>query len=702
MNEKLAERILSVLYHAGRNGMRFADLMQRCRVTRTAQGEFRTCLKTLEQQNDITDTRFMLYHNKAAGICEATVTRLSRTFGFVRRKEDDIEVFVPGKFFMGAMVGDRVMVAPIPPRGVSPEGQIVKILEYGRAEFTGVMTVENGAAYVQPDSMIKFPIRLTAQDMAAAKPGDKIRCTIARRGKTHAEHVARILQSYGDSQTAVHCAEAILDLNGIQRTFPVMVEDEANQLAARGLSPTDYEDRSDLRALPIFTIDSAESKDLDDAISISRLENGYLLGVHIADVSHYVREGTPLDTEAFRRGTSIYFADRVIPMLPQALSNGICSLNPQEDRLAFSCFMDISKDGKLSGYRFEKSVIRSRVKGVYKEVNSILDGSADNTIKEKYDGLIDSIFLMKELADILTECKRKRGAPEIETSESYIVLDENSVAVDIKPRSRGASEVMIEEFMLMANEAAATFAKEKRIPFVYRVHEPPAEDKLDSLHDALRALGQPASEIKPGLAPKVLAETLERAKGEPCFPLINVLVLRSMSKAKYLETPLGHYGLVLQNYAQFTSPIRRYPDLSIHRILSDFLRGVPAQQITEHYHGFVKKSAQQSTSTEIGAMALERQCDDCYKAEYMKAHVGEECSGYISSLAPHGIYVELPNTVEGLIRNESLPEGEYDRNEMILLKNLTTGEVYRIGDPIRVKCTSADVSSGKIDFVMVK
>ena len=309
---------------------------------------------------------------------------------------------------------------------------------------------------------------------------------------------------------------------------------------------------------------------------------------------------------------------------------------------------------------------------------------------------------MKELADILTECKRKRGAPEIETSESYIVLDENSVAVDIKPRSRGASEVMIEEFMLMANEAAATFAKEKRIPFVYRVHEPPAEDKLDSLHDALRALGQPASEIKPGLAPKVLAETLERAKGEPCFPLINVLVLRSMSKAKYLETPLGHYGLVLQNYAQFTSPIRRYPDLSIHRILSDFLRGVPAQQITEHYHGFVKKSAQQSTSTEIGAMALERQCDDCYKAEYMKAHVGEECSGYISSLAPHGIYVELPNTVEGLIRNESLPEGEYDRNEMILLKNLTTGEVYRIGDPIRVKCTSADVSSGKIDFVMVK
>lgn len=700
MNERLAERILSVLYHAGRSGMRFADLMQRCRVTRSAQGEFRTCLQTLEQQNKITDTRFMLYHNEAAGICEAAVSRLSRTFGFVRRESDGVEVFVPGKYFMGAMVGDRVMVAPIPPRGVSPEGQIVKILEYGRAEFTGTMALEQGVPYVQPDSMIKFPIRLTAQDLSLAKPGDKIRCTIARRGKTHADHVARILQAYGDSQTAAHCAEAILDLNGIQRAFPDMVEDEAKALAQRGISPADYEGRSDLRSLPVFTIDSAESKDLDDAVSVSRTADGYLLGVHIADVSHYVREGKPLDTEAFRRGTSIYFADRVIPMLPKELSNNICSLNPQEDRLAFSCFMSISKEGKLAGYRFEKSVIRSRVKGVYKEVNAILDGSADETVNEKYEGLSESIFLMKELADILTACKRNRGAPEIETSESYIVLDENSVAVDIKPRTRGASEVMIEEFMLMANEAAATFAKEKRIPFVYRVHEPPAEDKLDGLHDALRALGQPASDIKPGLAPKVLAETLERAKGEPCFPLINVLVLRSMSKAKYFDEPLGHYGLVLENYAQFTSPIRRYPDLTIHRILSELLRGVPASQLVERYHGFVKKSAIQSTATEINAMALERQCDDCYKAEYMKAHVGEEFDGYISSLAPHGIYVELPNTVEGLIRNEDLPEGEYDRNEMILLKNLTTGAAYRIGDPIRIKCAAADVSTGKIDFVM--
>lgn len=700
MNQRLAERILSALYNAGRSGMRFADLMQRCRVTRSTQGEFRTCLKTLEQENKITDTRFMLFHNEAAGICEAVVSRLSRTFGFVRRTSDEVEIFVPGKFFMGAMVGDRVMVAPIPPRGVSPEGQIVRILEYGRAEFTGVMLMEEGVPYVKPDGMIKFPLRLATQDLGPAKPGDKIRCTIARRGKTHAEHIARVLQAYGDGQTAVHCAEAILDLNGIQREFPAMVEDEAKALSARGLSPQDYDGRSDLRELPIFTIDSAESKDLDDAISISRTDSGYLLGVHIADVSHYVRAGQPLDTEAFRRGTSIYFADRVIPMLPKELSNDICSLNPDEDRLAFSCFIDLSKDGELTDYRFEKSVIRSRVKGVYKEINTILDGTADDAVNQKYEGLTESVFLMKELADILTANKRRRGAPEIETSESYIVLDENSVAVDIRPRTRGASEVMIEEFMLTANEAAAAFAKKRRIPFVYRVHEPPTEDKLDNLHDALKALGQPTTDIKPGLPAKVLAETLERAKGEPTFPLINVLVLRSMSKAKYYEEPLGHYGLVLEDYAQFTSPIRRYPDLTIHRILSELVEGAPAELLQNRYHSFVPKAAQQSTATEINAMTLERQCDDCYKAEYMKGHLGEEFDGYISGLAPHGVYVELPNTVEGLIKNEDLPEGEYDRNEMITLKNLTTGMVYRIGDPMKIRVAAVDVSTGKIDFVI--
>ena len=702
MNERLAERILSTLKMAGRNGMRFADLMQKCRVTRGTQSEFRVCLETLEKQGKISDTRSLLFHNAAAGIGEAVVTRLSRTFGFARRESDGVEIFIPGKFFMGAMVGDRVMVSPIPSRGASPEGQIVRILEFGPAEFTGTMTLENGIPFVQPDGMIRFAIRLTADSTYMAEPGDKIRCTIARRGKSHAEHVARVLQSYGDSQTAVHCAEAILDLNGIRSGFPLVVRDEANTLAMRGIRAEDLTNRTDLRHLPIFTIDSADSKDLDDAISIERTETGYLLGVHIADVSHYVRAGRPLDDEAFKRGTSIYFADRVIPMLPKALSNDICSLNPDEDRLAFSCFISLGKDGAMQGYRFEKAVIRSRVKGVYKEVNAILAGNAGEDLLEKYSGLTDSIYLMKELADILTARKRGRGSPEIETSESYIVLDEHNVAVDILPRTRGESEVMIEEFMLTANEAAAAFAKEKKIPFVYRVHEPPLEDKLDNLHDALRALGQPTNDIKPGLPAKALAEALELAKGEPCFPLINVLVLRSMSKAKYFEEPLGHYSLVLENYAQFTSPIRRYPDLTIHRILSDVVEDVDIQKIQEKYHGFVKKSAAQSTATEINAMTLERQCEDCYKAEYMKSRVGEEFDGYISSLAPHGMYVELPNTVEGLIRNEALPEGEYERNEMISLKNLTDGTVYRIGDPIRIKCVASDVSGGKIDFVIAE
>lgn len=698
MNDQLKKRILSALQGAGRRGMRFSELSRRCFISRQLETQFRACLRVLEQEKKITDTRYMLYHNEAAGIREAVVTRLNRTFGFVRLCDTEEEMFVPGKFFMGAMLGDRVMVAPLPSRGTSPEGEVVRILETAHASFTGTFLIEDGMPMVQPDTMIKFPLKIAPHDTNGAKEGDKILCVVIKRGKSHSDHIARVLQTYGDSQKASHCADAILDANEIKLSFPHLVTETADKLCARGITPLDEEGRTDLRHLPIFTIDSAESKDLDDAVSIERTESGYRLGVHIADVSHYVQPNTPLDTEAFRRGTSIYFADRVIPMLPPSLSNGICSLNPNEDRLAFSCFMDISADGQLCGWKFEKSIIRSRVKGVYKELNAILDGSASEELFKKYDGLTGDIALMKELADILTENKRRRGAPDIETRESYIILDENHVAIDITERSRGASEVMIEEFMLMANEAAASFAKENKLPFIFRVHEPPAEEKLSNLYTTLKALGQPCADIKPGLPAAALAEALRQAKGLSCEPLVNVLVLRSMSKAKYYEEPLGHYGLVLQNYAQFTSPIRRYPDLSIHRVLSDFLAGIPANLLWEKYGNFVKRSAKQSTETEIQAMTLERQCDDCYKAEYMKPRVGEEFDGYISSLAPHGIYVELANTVEGLIRMDALPEGEYDQNELISLKNLTTGDIYRIGDPIRIRCDKADVSTGKIDF----
>ncbi|MEG0381341.1 MAG: VacB/RNase II family 3'-5' exoribonuclease, partial [Kurthia sp.] len=396
------------------------------------------------------------------------------------------------------------------------------------------------------------------------------------------------------------------------------------------------------------------------AISIKKLGNYYELSVHIADVSHYVKPNSPIEEEAFNRGTSIYFADRVVPMLPRELSNGICSLNPNEDRLAFSCIMTVDKDGKLVDFDFKKSIINSKVKGVYSEINQILDHTESDEIKAKYKPLYDNIFLMKELANILTRNKKARGAPEIETSESKIVLDENSVAIDIIPRTRGESEVIIEEFMLMANEAAASAARLKDIPFVYRVHEPPSEQKVDTLHNVLSALGIDCGDVKLNLPASVLAKLINKSRGLPIYPLVNNIVLRSMSKAKYYEEPIGHYGLALENYAQFTSPIRRYPDLTIHRVLSEVVKGTPLPKVRKMYEAEVVKSARRSTETELNAMKLERDCDDCYKAEYMKSHIGEEYDGIISSLAPHGLYVELAKTVEGLLKVENLPEGEYD------------------------------------------
>lgn len=364
--------------------------------------------------------------------------------------------------------------------------------------------------------------------------------------------------------------------------------------------------------------------------------------------------------------------------------------------------MTVDLSGKLVDFEFKKTVIRSKVKGVYSEINQILAHTETNEIKKKYEKLYDSIFTMKELADILTDNKKKRGAPEIETSESKIILDENSVAVDVVPRERGASEVIIEEFMLMANEAAATAARLKEIPFVYRVHEPPSEDKIETLNTLLSALSISTVNVKTGLPSSVLAKILEDSKGKPAQKLINTLVLRSMSKAKYFEQPLGHYGLVLQNYAQFTSPIRRYPDLTIHRILSDVVRDMPLVKLRKKYEKLVVEASRQSTETELSAMRLERDCDDCYKAEYMKAHVGEEFDGIISSVAPQGIYVELQNSVEGLLKTEDMPEGNYQFDELLEMRETLSGKSYRIGDKIKVKCIKADVAQGNVDFSLAE
>ena len=529
--------------------------------------------------------------------------------------------------------------------------------------------------------------------------GDKVLAEIVSRGKRHAEHKVRITSVFGSSELAQSCAQSILCIHGAPEEFSADSLKEARRIAEGGVQEYNFNNREDLRDLPIFTIDSAESKDLDDAVSVSRTDKGYLLGVHIADVSHYVRGNSELDKEAMRRGTSIYYADKVIPMLPKELSNGICSLNPDEDRLTLSAFTELSPEGEIISYRFCKSVIRSRVKGIYKEINAILDGTADSGITEKYACVAEELPLMNELADVLINKKKHRHAPELETVESKLIIDEDGICRDVQPRERGKSERMIEEFMLTANECAAKLAKDKNVPFVYRVHEAPPEEKTAALCEMLRKAGVEYphfQEFKPAHA----AEILNNVRDTEKFEAVNMMVLRSMAKAKYSEEPLGHFGLVLDDYAHFTSPIRRYPDLAIHRIITDILAGYDEKWLNKRYSGFAAKASETSTNAELRAVAIERECEDCYKAEYMKQHIGETFTAKISGVTEFGFYAELPDTVEGLVHIRTLPEGEYDYTEPVALTEKFSGVSYKLGDTVQVTCASVNVSEGTIDFVL--
>lgn len=693
--ESYRNKILTFLLKSGKKPVPLKELAAKCRSSRGNSKNFNDAMNELIVSGEIYERRRGFVRTEVLGYFKAKILRLNRTFGFMEKCDTQEEIFVPGKFLCGAMPGDIVLANYIESRSGSPEGEVIDILQPAEANLSGIIVEDAGTQFFLPDSMSKTPVRIIPGD-TVYQTGDKVLAQIAFRGRRHAEHKAKIIFSFGSALRASSCSEAIIAESGVVPEFPENVLHEAKKLAAAGVWADDYKDRLDLRDQIIFTIDSAESKDLDDAVSIERTADGYTLGVHIADVSHYVRGNSPLDKEALERGTSIYYADKVIPMLPKELSNGICSLNPNEDRLTFSAVMNLTKDGILKDFRFAKSVIRSRVKGVYSEINSLLDNTADDTIREKYSGLEDTIKIMDELADILIANRKRRGAPEIETTESKLII-ENDICEGVKPRTRGKSEMIIEEFMLTANEAAARLAREKEVPFVYRVHESPSPEKISDLKDGLRRLNVEIpsfSEAKP----VHLAQILENAKDKPVYPVVNMMTLRSMAKAKYEPEPKGHFGLALEDYAHFTSPIRRYPDLAIHRILSDIVNGADREWLDKRYSGFVQRASQRSTETEIRAMNIERDCEDCYKAEYMQQHLGEVFEGLISSVTEFGFYVELPDTIEGLVHVNSLPEGNYIYDGYFSLADEYSSTTFTVGDRVRVMVAGANVNSGKIDF----
>lgn len=676
----------------GASADRLAGLL---RVKKKERARFLLQLSQMERRGGLRRDEGGRYFLPPRESAEARILSLQPGYAFARLTDREQDVFIPGRDLNGALPGDRVRLALRSGDERGPSGRVEAVEEPGGHLFTGRLTAAaDGRMTVVPDSLIRYPLPVRRASAQAARPGDKVRFEAVLNHKD-GELAARIVTSYGEANSARVCADAIVDAAGIPTEFPAEVTARAEELRDAGVTPADIEGRADLRSWTIFTIDGADAKDLDDAVSLEKTADGWTLGVHIADVSHYVAEGSALDAEAFRRGTSVYFADRVIPMLPEALSNGICSLNAGTDKLALSAVLTLDKQGNCTGAEVKKSVICSKVRGVYSEINAIFNGTANAEIEEKYAPVRETLSSMRTLAARLRERASRRGAMDLISSEPVFTLDGEGHPVAIHARTPGESEGMIEQFMIAANVAVAALARRRGLPFVYRVHENPDPDKLHTLRELAGRLGIKADRLE---SPLDLRGLMEGARETPYARLISDRILRSLAKARYAEQPLGHFGLAQADYCHFTSPIRRYPDLSIHRILSRMLEGQSREALAERFGGFARESAAQSSRCEVRAMTAERECESCYMAEYMGRFLGEEFEGEIAAISSFGMFIELDNAVEGLVRLESLPQRGLRFDEVASLTDARGRAVYTVGGRMDVRVVSTDVSSGRVDF----
>ena len=629
----------------------------------------------------------------------ATIVSISRGFAFANPDIGNESIFIHSDKLKGAFIGDKVLLFNIQkgPKGLN--GEVDSILEKGSRLITGTLQNHDGHYEIMPDCAIRYPLAAVAdKEGPKAEDGDKVQANVKRtpHSSTVEGHIVKV---YGKAGSAKICADAILDKYGIRTSFPDDVIAEAKSAAESQITQSDLKGRLDLRKTSICTIDGADAKDLDDAISVSKTHSGYKLGVHIADVSHYVKEGGKLDGEAFARGTSVYFADRVVPMLPEEISNGVCSLNAGEDKLTFSAIIELDTNGEMLSYKFKKSIIRSKVRGVYSEVNKIFNKTADKALKAKYAPVIRSLNAARELAGVLKKREAENGSFDLDTTESVFTLDRRGICVGVKPRESGEAEEMIEYLMITANRAAAKFAKANSIPFVYRVHESPDPERVNTLITLVDALGlnSRALKHKEKVTSADFADIMEQVRGTPLQKVVSHQLLRTMAKARYDTKPIGHFGLALNDYCHFTSPIRRYPDTSIHRILTSLLETKDKAALTKHYEKFAAESAKASSNAEIKAMGAERDSEDCYMAEYIKQHIGECYDGIISGVTQRGIFVELENTAEGFVSIESF-SGNYRFDGMVSHVDENTGKKLTIGMDIKIRVAAADVASGRIDF----
>ena len=596
----------------------------------------------------------------------------------------------------------RIIIRDDKKEGKRQEGVVVKVLERGMPEIVGTYQLNRDFGFVISDNP-KFSkdIFIPRKEAAGIKNGDKVIVVITDYGSGNKNPEGKIKENLGNIRTPGTDILAIVKSFGIPSEFPEKVMKQAQRVPDHVLD-ADRDGRLDLRHLQTVTIDGEDAKDLDDAISLTKEGDIYHLGVHIADVSNYVQYNSALDREALKRGTSVYLADRVVPMLPERLSNGICSLNQGEDRLALSCLMDINEKGKVVSHQIAETVINVNERMCYTDVKNILEDT-DEEAKKRYEALIPMFFMMKELSGILRNSRHHRGSIDFDFPESKIILNAAGKAIDVKPYEANVATKIIEDFMLMANETVAQEYCTEEIPFVYRTHDNPDPEKVESLLTLLHNQGVKIQKAKEEITPKEIQQIIESIEGLPNEAMISRLVLRSMKQAKYTTECSGHFGLAAKYYCHFTSPIRRYPDLQIHRIIKDNLRGrLMREGRTEHYAEILDEVARQSSVCERRADEAERESDKLKKAEYMSYHLGEEFEGIISGVTGWGLYVELPNTVEGLVHVNTLRDDYYvfDQESYELCGEMTK-KVYKLGDKVRVRVADADKMLKTVDFELV-
>ena len=622
-------------------------------------------------------------------------------FGFVSTEGEGEDIFIPPEKCGGAIDGDFVSVAfrkYTDREGKErTEGRVLEIIEYGRRTVIGEVTFTSAVRHgkrariyrlIPDDSGVS--VRPVIRDIGGAKPSEKVEAMLVRE---EGQIFCDVIRVFGEQESPDANYAAILAESGIPLEFTPEELASAERAAREELTP---EGRVDRRGEIIFTVDGEGAKDLDDAVSLRRLPGGgYRLGVHIADVSHYVREKTALDRAAMARGTSVYFIDKVVPMLPPALSNGACSLNADEDKYALSAIIDLDAVGEIVSSKIERSIIRSAVRGVYSEVNAIFEGSAAPDIRAKYKRVLPTLEKMKELYLILKDKSERRGALNLEVAESEIVFDEDGKMTEIRRRERADAEKMIEQFMLAANEAVAVYLTERGIPCVYRIHEQPPEDKLGAFVAYAHSLGFDATEItkRKEVTPRELSALLASAEEKGLLAPVSYTLLRSMAKARYSDKLTPHFGLALDTYCHFTSPIRRLSDLATHRIINRVLFDGKKK---ENYISYATRAAAAATEGELRAISAERRIEDLYKVMYMSGFIGDVFEVTVTSVTSFGLFCELSNTCEGL-----LPADELGYNAVFDEKTLTLrrgSECFRLGDRLFVKLEEADIVRGKLRF----